>query len=155
MVVIDLLKNHPESIPALALLWQERIGKIWRPDLSFERVVKRFEDHLNQDRLPLTLVAFDQKRPVGMCSLRESDGIRPDLTPWLGSIVVDPAYQKRGIGQRLIDATKAKARDFGFERLYLFAFDLTIPAYYTRLGWVTLGMDQCMGHPVTVMEIPL
>ena len=39
-----------------------------------------------------------------MCSLRGNDGIRPDLTPWLGSLVVHPDYQKQGVGRRLIDA---------------------------------------------------
>lgn len=155
VVTIDLLKNHPESIPALSLLWQELLGKIWLPNLPLERVVQRFEEHLNSDCLPLTLVAFDQQRPIGMCSLRESDGIRSDLKPWLGSLIVDPAYQKRGISQRLIDLTKAKAQELGFERLYLFTFDPTLPSYYARLGWMALGMDQWMDHPVTVMEIGL
>jgi len=47
-----------------------------------------------------------------MCSLRENDGIRPDITPWLGSLVVDPKYQRQGIGNMLIDTTLLKARSF-------------------------------------------
>lgn len=155
MVTIDLLGNHPESIVTLSQVWQEVLGKIWLPDLPLERVVQRFEDHLNSDCLPLTLVAFDERRPIGMCSLRENDGIRPDLKPWLGSLVVDPAYQRRGVGRMLVAATKERASDLGFERLYLFAFDPTIPDYYADLGWTVLGIDQCMGHPVTVMEATL
>lgn len=49
-----------------------------------------------------------------MCSLRVNDGIRPDLTPWLGSLVVDPKYQKQGIGKMLVDEMKEKAKKLGF-----------------------------------------
>ena len=38
---------------------------------------------------------------------------------------------------------------------YLFAFDPTIPEYYGRLGWRTIGMDEFKSHPVTVMEVAL
>jgi hypothetical protein len=50
---------------------------------------------------------------------------------------------------------KVKAKAMGFETLYLFAFDPTIPAYYERLGWKNMGMDEFKGHPVTVMMIGL
>jgi N-acetylglutamate synthase-like GNAT family acetyltransferase len=92
---------------------------------------------------------------LACASLRENDGIRPDLTPWLGSLVVDPKYQKQGIGKMLIDVTVRQAKELGFEKLYLFAFDPTIPEYYERLGWRKIGMDEFKSHPVTVMEVEL
>ncbi len=155
MITIDLLKNHPDSIPRCAEIWHEVLGKIWLPDISVERVVLRFTEHLNEDILPITFVALDGEKPVGMCSLRYNDGIRPDLAPWLGSLVVDPEYQNQGIGSMLIDRTKQKARALGFERLYLFAFDQTIPEYYERLGWLKIGMDEFKDYPVTTMEIAI
>jgi hypothetical protein len=90
MITIDLLKNHPESIPRCAAIWHDVLGKIWVPEIPVERVIQRFGEHLNEDILPVTFVAFDADKAVGMCSLRENDGIRPDITPWLGSLVVDP-----------------------------------------------------------------
>ena len=103
----------------------------------------------------LTYVAFDDAIPIGRCSLRQNDGIRPDLMPWLGSLVVDPLYQHQGVGKALIDTVKIKAKDLGYEKLFLFAFDRTIPAYYARLGWDNISMDEFKGHPVTVMKIDL
>ncbi len=100
-------------------------------------------------------MALDGQIPIGMCSLRKNDGIRPDLTPWLGSLVVDPKYQKQGVGKMLADATTLKAQELGFKTLYLFAFDLTIPQSYERLGWKKIGMDEIKSHPVTVMEVKL
>lgn len=155
MIKIDFLKNHPQSIPRLAEIWSDVLGKIWLPDIPLERVIQRFDDHLNDNTLPLSFVALDADKPVGMCSLRINDGIRSDITPWLGSLVVDPAYQKQGIGKKLIDATKNKARDLGFTKLYLFAFDPTILNYYSNLGWTVIGMDEFKGHSVTVMESDL
>lgn len=155
MIKIDLLKNHPNTIPALANIWHEVLGQIWLPDISVERVITRFADHLNDSNLPITFVALDSDLPVGMCSLRENDGIRPDLTPWLGSLVVDPKYQRQGIGNMLIDTTLLKAKELCFEKLYLFAFDPIIPENYERLGWRKIGMDEFKTHPVTVMEVDL
>jgi len=154
-IKIAHLKEHPDAIPALAQIWHEVLGSIWVPDISVERVEQRFHDHLNGGVLPITFVAFDGNKLVGGVSLRENDGIRPDLMPWLGSLIVDSAYQKKGIGEMLINATKQKALEMLFEKLYLFAFDPTLPAYYARFGFNKIGIDEFKGHPVTVMETTL
>lgn len=155
MITITLLKNHPEHIPALAHIWQEVLGKIWIPDRTIESAIECYTEHLNEKKMPITFIALDGNKPVGMCSLRDNDGIRPDLTPWLGSLVIDQAYQKQGIAPLLIEATKQKAKDLGFDILYLFALDATIPQYYKRLGWQTLALDKYEEHPVVVMAIEL
>lgn len=155
MIKIDLLKNHPQHVTKLVEIWHEGIATTWLPDACVNRVQEKLHTHLNDQALPLTFVALDGDIPVGMCSLRENDGIRSDLTPWLGSLVVDPKYQKQGIGKMLIDVTVRQAKELGFEKLYLFAFDPTIPEYYERLGWRKIGMDEFKSHPVTVMEVDL
>ncbi|WP_454781962.1 GNAT family N-acetyltransferase [Legionella sp. WA2022007384] len=153
MIRIELLQNNLDAIPELALMWQEGLGKIWLPDVPLDVVEQRFLDHANNETLPMTFVAFDDEKPVGMCSLRENDGIRPDLMPWLGSLTVKPEYQRQGLGQRLIEVIKEQAKKMGYEVLYLFAFDRTIPNYYQSLGWNIIDKDSFKGHPVTVMEI--
>lgn len=154
-IKIAYLKEHPDAIPALAQIWHEVLGSIWVPDVSVERVEQRFHEHLNDEVLPITFVAFDGNKLVGGVSLRENDGIRPDLMPWLGSLVVDAAYQKKGIGGMLINAIRQKAIEMHFAKLYLFAFDPTLPAYYARFGFNKIGMDEFKDHPVTVMETTL
>ena len=155
MIAIDLLKNNPKHIPQLAAIWYDVLGSVWLPDVPIERVITKFSGHLNDAKLPITFIALDDDIPVGMCSLRENDGIRPDLMPWLASLVVDPKYQKQGIAKMLIDTTLQKTKNLGFQKLYLFAFDPTIPNYYSRLGWGKIGVDEFNSHPVTVMEINL
>jgi N-acetylglutamate synthase-like GNAT family acetyltransferase len=149
---IDLLKNHPDVVPALVAIWHEGIGKKWVPDIPLEQVQKRFQEHLNADSLPLTFVAFSESKPVGMCSLRISDGLKGDLSPWLSSLVVVSQYQKQGIGKSLISAVKAKAKELGFNNIYLFTLDPALPQYYKRLGWQEIGTDMFREYEVTTMK---
>ena len=151
MITIDLLKNHPHAIPALAKIWHEVLGKIWMPEIGIEEIESLYYEELNED-LPLAYIALYDQIPVGTCSLHLNGGIRPDLKPWLGDLVVDPKYQKRGIGKMLLDAALKKAKELGFEKLYLFTFDPSLPDYYARHGWHEIDMDEFKGYEVTVME---
>lgn len=154
MMTIEPLKNHPEAIPRLAEIWHEVLGKIWMPEIGIEKSESLYYEELKQD-MPLTYVALYGAIPVGSCTLEFDGHIRPELGPWIGDLVVDPKYQKQGIGKRLLDITKAKAREMGYSKLYLFTFDPTVADYYIRLGWTHIGMDEFKGHPVTVMGITL
>lgn len=154
-VKINFLVDCQQYIPYLANLHYEQIGKIWVPNASIERVTENLIKHSNRDQLPLTLVATTNNEPVGMVSLRMNDGIQLQHTPWLASLVVDPAYRKQKIGEELIDATKKQASIFGYKMLYLLAFDKTIPSWYEKLGWESIGMDKLFNHPVTVMSIKI
>lgn len=154
-IKIDFLKHHPDAIPTLATIWHQVLGSIWVPDISIDHVKLRFQEHLNDSRLPLTLVAFCDDQPIAMCSLRDNDGIRSDLTPWLGSLVVHPDYQRQGIAPKLINSIKQKAKQLGFNKLFLFTFDPTLPDYYSKLGWKRMGSDKFKGREVSVMAISL
>ena len=154
MIKVDLLKKHPHTIPALANIWHDVLGKIWMPEIGIEEIESLYYEEPNRG-MPLTYIALDGEIPVGSCTLELNGGIRPDLSPWIGDLVVNPDYQKQGIGKMLLEIAVKKAKELGFEKLYLFAFDPTIPAYYQRLGWKKIGMDEFKSHPVTVMEVEL
>lgn len=154
-IKIELLNNNPAALPTLVGIWHEVLGSIWAPDLPIIQVEQRFMTHLNRDSLPLTYVVYKEDIPVAMGSLRENDGIRPDLKPWLGSLVVSPNYQKKGIAKLLIDKIKQQAIFLGFTELFLFTFDSTLPNYYQRQGFNFFAMDHFRGHSVTVMRTDL
>ncbi len=61
----------------------------------------------------------------------------------------------QGIGEELIRVTKEKAQSMGYRKLYLLAFDKTLPNWYQKLGWQMIGLDELNGHSVSVMEIAL
>ena len=50
---------------------------------------------------------------------------------------------------------KEQPQNLGHQILYLLAFDLTIPNWYARLGWIHIGDDELFGHRVTVMSISI
>lgn len=152
MLKTDFLKNHPHAITALANIWHDVLGKIWMPEIGIEEIESLYYEELNQD-MPLTYIALYDEIPVGSCTLQLKDNVRPDLGPWIESVVVDPEYQKQGIGKMLIDTTVKKAKELGLEKLYLFAFDPSITDYYQRLGWKKIGIDNFNSHTVTVMEM--
>lgn len=152
---IKLLADCQEYILQLAELWYEEISKHWVPNASIERAKNSLKNHLNRDELPQTLVAIQNNEPIGMASLRINDGLSSTYTPWLGSLVVNPVCQNKGIGAQLIDSIKAKARTIGYRQLFLLAFDSTIPNWYEKLGWKFVEMDKLFDHPVTVMRIEL
>jgi N-acetylglutamate synthase-like GNAT family acetyltransferase len=145
-------KNH---IPVLAELCYEEISRHWSSEASIEKNKLKLSEHLNDTKLPLAIVAINDGKPVGIACLRETDGIKTGTTPWLGSLVVHPQYRGIKLGEVLIDAVKMKAKELGYDVLYLLAFDLTIPDWYARLGWQRVGHDELFGHRVAVMSIAL
>jgi N-acetylglutamate synthase-like GNAT family acetyltransferase len=155
MIEIDLLKNHPNAVHTLVKMWYEELGKLWAPDVPIEQSIERFQKHQNDKALPITLIALDGDLAIGMCSLRQNDGTRMQFEPCLGSLVVDPQYRGHGIGKILVEAIKQKAKQFGFDRLYLYTVDPTIHEYYIRLGWKKVGVDDFKGHPMLIMKTML
>ncbi|STX43933.1 acetyltransferase [Legionella donaldsonii] len=156
MIKIDLLKNNPQAIPALSNIWYEVLGKIWMPEIGIEEIESLSYKELNQD-MPLTYIALygEFRIPVGSCTLELNGGIRPGLGPWIGDLVVDQKYQRQGIGKMLLDVAIEKAKELGFEKIYLFTFDPAITEYYRRFGWKKIGMDEFKSQPVIVMEVRL
>lgn len=152
---IKLLSDCHRHIPELAKLWYEEISRHWVPNSSIERATKNLIEHANENKMPMTFVAIYDDKPVGMASLRDNDGIQPGVTPWLGTLIVDPHYRKQKIGEALIDTVNQQAKQFGYEKIYLLAFDKTIPDWYEKLGWKKIGMDVLFDHPVTVMDYSL
>lgn len=114
--------------------------------------MEKLHSHINENSLPLTFVAINNDKPVGMCSLRQNDEIRPDLFPWLGGLVVDKDYQSQGIGKMLIDAVKNKAKEMNFKEIYLFAIDPNVVPIYEHLGWTKIGMEKFRNYDVTMMK---
>ncbi|MCC2646302.1 MAG: uncharacterized protein K0R02_367 [Rickettsiaceae bacterium] len=152
-VQVKLLKDCVSTVPKLSKICFDILGK-WSPNVSFEETKSWFENWCNED-LPLALVALKDNDPIGMCSLQMNDGIQNDLSPWLGDLCVDPQYQNKGIGKLLISAAKNKAKESGFNKLYLFTPDKSLPEYYINLGWNIIGEDKYHNNNVTIMEIEL
>lgn len=136
MVRIDFLKNHPQHVETVARWIFEAWGD-GTPEGS-ARAVARVRDRLNDDGVPLTLVALDGGEPVGTVSLFEQDleGWN-DLSPWLAALYVVEGRRSEGIGTMLADRVVAVAFEIGRTRIYLQAQDAA--GFYSDQGWLRVG----------------
>jgi predicted N-acetyltransferase YhbS len=154
-VKIAYLKNYQEYVTAVAK-WSFDTWSMYNPQMTRKSQIQKFKLHCNIDRLPLTLVALDENDfIIGMCSLRENDGIRPDLTPWLASLYVTPEYRNQKVGEKLINAIKRIAKSLDYDFLYLLTFDTKLTNYYANQDWQLIGEDKLNNYPVSILEIKL
>ena len=149
-VEVHLLADHPELTHLLATWFYEQWGRS-NPDLSVGRIERNLQERLNRDRLPLTLVTFEEEQPVASATLkiREMDTY-PQYPYWLGSVYVLPEHRGRGIGSHLAEHAAAIAQRLGVRELCLYTPDRE--KLYARLGWVTMERTVYRGEAVVIMR---
>jgi GNAT superfamily N-acetyltransferase len=132
VVKVDFLKHQPQHLPTVAHWIYDEWTHVSCPDLDTQIMTTR--SSLNDDRIPLCLVAVEGTRCVGTISIFDDDlHQRPDLTPWLAALYVAPSHRNRGIGGILHAHLLRVARGLGIQRLYLHTE--TAAEYYRRKGW--------------------
>lgn len=148
MATITYLADVPQHLDQVT----DWILAEWgRPGVTRDMVYEKYRAHMNTDRLPLSLVAVIDERPVGTASLRRRDlQIRPHLVPWLASVYVASEYRNQGIGSQLVIAAETEAARLDIETLYLFTPDRD--HFYARLGWRTIEQTDYRGEQVVVMK---
>ncbi len=150
-ISIDYLKNHPEHVITCAQ-WSFNQWGHHTPQRTLQDFIESRKEYLNDDSLPLTLLAFDGKIPVGMCSLGKSKNLYPDLEPWLPTLYVIPEYRGKGIGSLLEAKICSKAREMGFKKIYLYTSDTAVIPWYEKRSWRKKSTEWVHNHEVTVME---
>ena len=129
-IAIDHLCRSPRHLPLVAgwihsAFWT-RSGK------GVEVVEALLREAEIPGTMPLSLLASVGGEPAGTVNLIACDSReRPDLTPWLAALYVDPAHRKKGIGAALVRALVAEAARLGCAEIYL---ETDIPEFYERLG---------------------
>jgi predicted N-acetyltransferase YhbS len=76
------------------------------------------------------VVAESEGQVVGSCFLSEYDPIRA-----VGPVTVDPAFQGRGVGRRLMEAVLERAKGSAGIRLVQDAFNMSSLSLYASLGF--------------------
>ncbi|SDM27338.1 Acetyltransferase (GNAT) family protein [Modicisalibacter muralis] len=130
--------------------WQHEAWGHLNTALSFEGRCDEVRSECGQGGVPQVFVAMAGDRPVGTASLTVDDmESRPELTPWLASVFVLPAWRGQGIASRLVRRVEQEAHEAGIETLYLYTPDQQ--ALYRRLGWVEREGMSYRGEDVSVM----
>lgn len=153
-VRIEPLADHEDAIPTIARWHYEQWGRK-SPTRSVESAAARLRGHLRRDATPLTLVALAGDVLVGSAALicQDMKDARPELSPWLADVFVDPARRRRGVASALVAALVEKARALGVETLHLYTPDQE--KLYARFGFVVRERIDYRGERVAVMGLAL
>jgi Acetyltransferase (GNAT) family len=154
-IKIAYLEDYKEYMTALAH-WSYRIHSHDDQPTTIKAQIDLFKKYCNKNKLPLTLIALDpHERLIGMCSLKETEKIRPELTPWLSLLYIIPAYDNRQARRLLTEAIKEKAKQLGYKALYLLTSDSSLEEEYIHQGWSLKHEDQINKHLGSILESAL
>lgn len=163
IVTIELLKNRPDLLPAVVELWWQGQGALQAAHATkpTEGMTNRLKEHMNDDKLPLCLIALKNNEVVGMVRLTDvwttdptvapKIATHPEWAPWLCGLGVAEAHRKQGIASKLIQAAEEIAADLGNKTLYLGANDES-KALYEHKGYVAFDEDTFKGEHETLMK---
>jgi GNAT superfamily N-acetyltransferase len=144
---IVTLTDHPELAELLASWILSAFGHSGSPSLE-EMTALFLAPHNGPEE---TFVLFEDDTPAGTASLAHSDlPSRTDLTPWLASVYVDPAFRGRGHATTLVRKVEDLARAASVATLWLFTW--TAEPLYARLGWVRVGTERHRDIDVVLMK---
>ena len=65
---------------------------------------------------------------------------RPQLTPWVAAVWVEPHARARGVGGALVGRAARDCFALGIARAYLCARP-ALTSFYERLGWIPIERD--------------
>jgi GNAT superfamily N-acetyltransferase len=146
---IVALRNRMDLVPTVAKWAHEEFWSYSGRTLEQTQVL--FTPVPREGWLPRTFVLMQGATPVGMVSIVEHDlDLRPDLAPWLASLVVDRAARGRGHSRTLVRFIEGFARDNGVDKLWLFTW--SAEGLYAKLGWRAAERLGRNGRDIVVMN---
>lgn len=105
---------------------------------SLEYIEGRVAENLDIAAVPFAVVAHEDSLFLGTASVIPSDlDERPEYSPWVAAVWVDPEQRRRGVGAALVRKAAQGVFESGTDLVYL----CTLPekrAFYERLGWQRL-----------------
>ncbi len=146
---IKYLKDYKEWIPTIAKWFYDEWGHMY-PELDVHKIILRLHTRTNVNKIPLALVALENRAVIGTASLKKFDmDTRMQYSPWLASVYVSEEWRGKGIGTSLVRAMEDKAKEIGIKILYLYTPDAQ--DFYAKLGWRELESTEYRGQDVTIM----
>lgn len=136
--MVTITPEVAADVPAREVLLDRAFGKAERRRKTSER--------LRENRLPAEGLAFTARnrrgRLIGTLRLWDITAGTAGAALLLGPLAVDCAYQKRGIGGRLMRHAIEEARKLGHKAVLLVGDE----PYYGRFGFARSGVE-CLSLP--------
>lgn len=132
-LITDYHKVNFEKLLDWMFNWwgkEEKKSKKW---------VQEYMKHsFNKDKLPITIVAFNEKdEEVAMCNVTMHDlEVRPDIYPYIANLYVQEEYRGNGLVKLLLTKALSEARKLGVQELYIFTKHCGL---YEKYGWEFVG----------------
>ena len=129
---MDIKRNDPASLPRFAALNAAWIEELHHLEESDKLMVAHPEIYAQNGNHVFTAHINDEV--AGACALKKHEDGRYELT----KMAVDPKFQGRGIGQHLMSAVEAYAKnELGLDYLFLLSNTRNAAALrlYARNGW--------------------
>ena len=95
------LKDEPQHISQLAE-WHQHEWSSLNPGRTLEQRIETMQAYLRDDLVPSTYIAKGPELMGSAAIIANDMETRPELTPWLASVFVAPAYRNQSIGSRLV-----------------------------------------------------
>jgi predicted GNAT family acetyltransferase len=141
---IVALTDRPELAPAIAGWLLDEFRHALSPSHD-EQMAKLLAQKASEE----TFVLFEDNVPVGTASLVMNDlPSRPDLTPWLASVLVRPQFRGRGYSAPLVKHVEATA---AASAAILWLYTWTAEPVYARLGWERVGLERDTDRNIEVV----
>ena len=133
---ISDLRQRPEFFDIVAdRIWRASWKEVGYP---LDYITGRLNENLNTEPIPIALVAHDGAEFLGTASVIASDlEERPQLTPWVAAVWVEPDARSRGLGGALVERAARDCFALGLPRVYLCARP-ELAGFYERLGWIAI-----------------
>lgn len=135
-VTISDLRQQPAFFDAVA----DRIWRAWWKDRGFpaDYIAGRLQENMTPSPIPFALVAHRDDVFMGTSSVITADlEDRPQYSPWVAAVWVDPKYRMQEIGTELVGRAVSDAFALNFRRVYLSA-PKERRRFYTRQGWAPI-----------------
>jgi GNAT superfamily N-acetyltransferase len=136
---ISDLRQRPEFFATVAdRIWRASWKQIGYP---LDYITGRLNENLNAEPFPIALLAHNGAEFLGTASVIASDlEQRPQLTPWVAAVWVEPQARSRGVGGALVERAARDCFALGIARAYLCARP-ALTGFYERLGWIAIERD--------------
>jgi len=138
-LTISDLRQCPEFFDDVA----DRIWRAWWKPRGhpLDYIRSRLTENMHAEPIPLALVAHEGGKFLGTASLIVSDlEQRPELSPWVAAVWVEPRARRHGVGAALVDRAAKACFALGIARAYLCARPERT-GFYQRLGWILVEQD--------------
>ena len=132
------LRDRPDLLDRAADWFHEK----WAIPRS--AYVESMQESLDAAAVPAWYVVMDSERIIAGIGVIENDfHNRPDLTPNVCAVFVEPAYRGLGIAGQMLSHVCADFAALGIKTLYLLTDH---DSFYERYGWEFLCMAQGDGE---------